>query len=97
MLEAATLMPSARPQAGSPNSTGWLSQSFNLSGLSGHNLTLIAYVANTGDQNVEFRLLLDDIRTSNAAVPEPGSIALVMSVGITGSVVAFSRLRRSRK
>jgi hypothetical protein len=61
------------------NSTTWLSSAFNVSGLGGQTVTLTAYSVNFGDNSRETRLLLDNIRVSAAAVPEPNPLLLVFA------------------
>ncbi len=78
---------------GFSDSTGWLSQSFDLTGLSGQTLTFVAYSTNTGDQFVESRLLLDNVvEQGGGTVPEPATLAL-LGLGLGG--LGFSRRRRA--
>jgi hypothetical protein len=85
-------------QGGFFNSTPWNHVSFDLTGLSGQNLTLAAYVMNYGGDNFgETRLLIDNVNTAGA-VPEPSSvvtfgISLVMLAGYTLCRRHFSAAR----
>jgi len=82
------------------NSTPWTSVSFNVAGLGGQNVTLTAYATNYGgDNSVETRLLIDNIRTDAGAaataqliptLSEWTLVALAVMVAVTG----FVRLRR---
>lgn len=75
------------------DSTGWLSESFDLTSLGGQTLTLLAYSTNTSDQSVETRLLLDNVVENGGtpAVPEPTTLAL-MGLGLAG--IGFARKKK---
>jgi hypothetical protein len=88
---AANAHATAIAAGGFDDSTAWLSQSFNLTGLDGQNLTVIAYVTNTQDISAETRLLLDNMRVN--AVPEPSTIILL---GVAVATLAASRARQQR-
>jgi hypothetical protein len=84
------------------DSTPWLSESFDVSGLGGQTVTLTAYAMNYGGDNfVESRLLLDNIQVQlgpqlpppAVSVPEPGAFAL-LACGLLGLMVARWRHRR---
>jgi hypothetical protein len=61
------------------NSTPFTGVNFNVSGLQGQTVTLVAYVAQVGDNTVESRLLLDNLRLSGVtAIPEPSSLSLLV-------------------
>jgi hypothetical protein len=66
-------------------STPWLSESFSLAGLDGQSLTLLAYTTNTSDNEIESRLLLDNVQitaTPAGTIPEPSTLALFALGGL---------------
>jgi hypothetical protein len=78
------------------NSTPFLHESFNVSGLGGQTVTLEAYSINYGgDNSVETRLLLDNIQIAAAVVPEPGSLTL-LGTSLVGASMLVWRRRRGR-
>jgi hypothetical protein len=76
------------------DSTGWLSTSFGLSGLSGQTVTLLAYSTNTGDQSVESRLLLDNVVEVGSTVPEPSTLSYMILAALV-AVIGFRRKLRT--
>ncbi len=88
---AANVHATAIAAGGFDDSTAWLSQSLNLTGLDGQNLTVVAYVTNTSDTSAETRLLLDNMRVN--AVPESPTIILL---GIAMGTLAAARPRQQR-
>ena len=84
---------------GFTGSTGWLSGSFDLSGLEGQSLTLVGYVTDTGldptDTLGESRLLLDNIQLveADSPVPEASSLSLLL---VAGGLLGLFRKRLAR-
>ena len=75
------------------NSTGWLTGSFDLAGLDGQQLTLLAFSTQTGDDQTESRLLLDNVaQTASNPVPLPTSVAFLLPA----LVGLFTGVRRRR-
>jgi hypothetical protein len=75
------------------NSTLWASPNFSLVGLGGQNVTLTAYSINYGGDNfVETRLLVDNIRITT--VPEPASVVLLLAGFMLSNLLARQRGRR---
>lgn len=76
-------------------STGWLSESFDVSGVAGQSVTLVAYITNTEDMAGESRLLLDNIQLVEAAspVPEASSLSLLL---VAGGLLGLFRKRLAR-
>lgn len=75
------------------NSTGWLTGSFDLTGFDGQQLTLLAYSNQTGDDQTESRLLLDNIaQTASNPVPLPTSVAFLLPAVVS----LFGGVRRRR-
>jgi hypothetical protein len=91
-LSATNAHATANATGGFSDSTGWLTESFNLDSLAGQNVTLIGYIINTRDTGVESRLLLDNVAENFVLAPEPASIALI-AVGLLG----FGLLRKRQK
>jgi hypothetical protein len=89
---AANVHATAIAAGGFKDSTPWLSQSFNLTGLGGQNLTIVAYATNTSDTSAETRLLLDNVRVNG--VPESSTIILL---GIAMGTLTASRSRQQRR
>ena len=85
---AANAHATAAAAGGFFDSTGWLHESFSLTGLSGDTLTVMAYVTNTGDMSVESRLLLDNVTT----VPEPSSLLPLSSILLVLAVACYRQL-----
>lgn len=74
-------------------STGWISHSFDLTGLAGTNAYFVAYVTNTGDTEQVSQLLLDNVslKAGTTKVPEPATLSL-FAMGLAG--VGFAARRR---
>ncbi len=82
-------------RGGFENSTPWTAGSFNVAGLSGQMVTLTAYsLQYGGDNTIESRLLVDNIRLANStSAPEPSSGALACVALITFGLIFLQRQR----
>jgi hypothetical protein len=88
----------AIPAGGFRASTPWLTDSLSVAGLDGQSLTLLAYATNTDDNEIESRLLLDNVHITVApppAVPEPSTLAL-FALG-TAALGGWHRWRKRRQ